>query len=197
MENYTFRLPSGQDLFDSIESFVKEKRIEAGCVLPSVGSLTQAVLRLTNEEFHTEYNGYFEIVPMTGTVSIYGSHLHVSISDGDGRTIGGHLVSGCRVYTTAEIVLAVFENTIYKREFAEDSGYEELAVYKRWGQGNPVSAGSLFQRGEKFILVSNSFFKPQPFPQSGQLWRVDIGRCKDLLLPKHFVRLPVEQNLSL
>ena len=32
-ENYTFRLPSGQDLFDSIESFVKEKHIEAGCVL--------------------------------------------------------------------------------------------------------------------------------------------------------------------
>ncbi len=129
MENYTFRLPSGQDLFDSIELFVKEKQIKAGCVLSSVGSLTRAVLRLANRDFHTEYNGYFEIVSMTGTVSIYGSHLHIAFSDGDGRTIGGHLVSGCKIYTTAEIVLVAFENTVYKREFSEDSGYEELVIY--------------------------------------------------------------------
>jgi len=131
MENYTFRLKSGQDLFDSIEAFVKERHIEAGCVLSSVGSLTRAVLRLANRDFHSEYNGYFEIVSMTGTVSIYGSHLHISISDGDGNTVGGHLVSGCRIYTTAEIVLAVFEEIVYKREFAEDSGYDELAVYQK------------------------------------------------------------------
>ena len=129
MENYTFRLPSGQDLFDSIEAFVREKNIGAGCVLSSVGSLTRAMIRLANRSYDTEYNGYFEIVSMTGTVSLYGSHLHISISDGDGKTIGGHLVSGCKIYTTAEIVLAVFEDTIYKREFAADSGYEELVVY--------------------------------------------------------------------
>jgi len=130
MENYTFRLPSGQDLFDSIGLFVTEKHIEAGCVLSSVGSLTQAVIRLANRSYNTEYNGYFEIVSMTGTVSIYGSHLHISISDKDGKTIGGHLVSGCRIYTTAEIVLAVFPEIVYKREFAQDSGYDELVVYK-------------------------------------------------------------------
>lgn len=131
MENYTFRLPSGLDLFDSIETFVKEKNITAGCVLSAVGSLTRAMLRLANRDHPTEYTGYFEIVSMTGTVSIYGSHLHISISDGDGRTIGGHLVSGCNIYTTAEIVLAVFDDLVYKREFAEDSGYDELVVYQK------------------------------------------------------------------
>lgn len=85
---------------------------------------------MANREFHTEYNGYFEIVSMTGTVSIYGSHLHISVSDGDGKTMGGHLVSGCKIYTTAEIVLAVFEDIVYKREFAADSGYDELIVYR-------------------------------------------------------------------
>ncbi len=129
MENYTFRLPSGQDLFDSIESFVKEKNIAAGCVLSSVGSLTRAMIRLANRSYNTEYNGYFEIVSMTGTVSIHGSHLHLSISDGDGKTIGGHLVSGCKIYTTAEIVLAAFPEISYKREYAADSGYDELVVY--------------------------------------------------------------------
>lgn len=131
MQTYTFRLKAGQDLFDEIEAFVKERHIEAGCVLSAVGSLTHATLRLANRDYYNEYEGHFEIVSMTGTVSIHGSHLHVSISDGDGATVGGHLVSGCKIYTTAEMVLAVFEDVVYKREFAADSGYEELAVYKR------------------------------------------------------------------
>jgi predicted DNA-binding protein with PD1-like motif len=132
MNGYTFRLKPGFDLFESVEAFVSEKNIEAGCVLSSVGSLTHAVLRLANRGFHSEYEGHFEIVSLTGTVSIHGSHLHISISDGNGKTIGGHLVPGCKVYTTVEIVLAVFDDVVYKREFLEnDSGYEELVVYKR------------------------------------------------------------------
>lgn len=129
MENYTFRLTPGQDLFDSIELFVEQNQIGAGCVLSGVGSLTHVVLRLANRETLNEYEGHFELVSITGTVSIHGSHLHISVSDGDGRTIGGHLVSGCKIYTTAEIVLAVFDDVVYKREFAEDSGYDELVVY--------------------------------------------------------------------
>jgi len=130
MRNYTFRLTPGQDLFDSIDAFVKEKSIQAGCVLSGVGSLTHTTLRLANREYYSEYDGFFEIVSITGTISIHGSHLHMSVSDGDGNTIGGHLESGCRIYTTAEIVIAVFEDLVYQREFAEDSGYEELVVYK-------------------------------------------------------------------
>ena len=129
MQNYTFRLKSGQDLFDSIQAIVVEKHIEAGCVLSGVGSLTHAMLRLANREYSCEYEGHFEIVSITGTVSIHGSHLHISISDEDGKTLGGHFESGCKIYTTAEIVIAVFRDVIYKREFAEDSGYDELTIY--------------------------------------------------------------------
>jgi predicted DNA-binding protein with PD1-like motif len=132
MNNYTFRLKPNDDLFDTIEAFVKDMQIEAGCVLSAVGSLTRTVLRLANREDYSEFTGYFEIVSITGTISIHGSHLHMSISDGDGKTIGGHLVPGCKVYTTAEIILAVFNDVVYKREYYEnDSGYEELVVYKR------------------------------------------------------------------
>ena len=130
MRNYTFRLKSGHDLFDSIESFVREENIQAGCVLSGVGSLTHAKLRLADREYLSTYVGHFEIVSITGTVSIHGSHLHISVADEDGKTIGGHLESGCKIYTTAEIVFAIFDDVVYKREFAEDSGYEELVVYK-------------------------------------------------------------------
>ncbi len=133
MQAITFRLKAGQDLFTEIEATVAGKHIEAGCVLSAVGSLTHARLRFADREEYSEFEGHFEIVSMTGTVSIHGSHLHVSISDEVGNTLGGHLESGCKIYTTAEIVIAVFEDVVYKREFAEDSGYEELAVK---GKGN-------------------------------------------------------------
>ena len=131
MENYTFRLKSAQDLFDSIASFAREKHIEAGCVLSGIGSLTHFTVRLADRDIPTEYEGHFEIVSLAGTVSIHGSHLHISASDSDGKTIGGHLVSGSKIYTTAEIVLVVFPDIIYQRQFAEDSGYPELVVYKK------------------------------------------------------------------
>jgi len=129
MLTHTFRLKPGHDLFDEIEAFTAQNGIQAGCVLCSVGSLTHATLRLANREFLSEYVGHFEIVSLTGTVSTHGSHLHISISDGDGNTLGGHLVSGCKVYTTAEIVLAAFPELVYLREHDEASGYEELAVH--------------------------------------------------------------------
>jgi predicted DNA-binding protein with PD1-like motif len=131
MHAYTFRLRPGQDLYEQIEAFTLREGINAGFVLSAVGSLTQATLRLANRETHTEYKGHFEIVSMTGTVSRNGSHLHISISDGDGKTIGGHLVPGCKIYTTAEMVIGSLENVIFKREFSQDSGYEELVVEQR------------------------------------------------------------------
>jgi predicted DNA-binding protein with PD1-like motif len=125
MQNYTFRLSPEQDLFDSLQAFVMKKHIQAGCILSGVGSLRYATLRLADRE----------IVSITGTLSVHGSHLHMSISDGEGRTIGGHFESGCKIYTTAEIVIAVFNDVVYKRELAEDSGYEELTVYDA-GEGH-------------------------------------------------------------
>ena len=129
MQNYTFRLRSGQDLFDSIQDFVNEKQIQAGCVISSVGSLRRAVLRFANNRSFSEIEKFFEIASITGVVSIHGSHLHISISDGDGQTIGGHMESGCKIYTTAEVVLLAFDDLSYRREYADDSGYEELVVY--------------------------------------------------------------------
>lgn len=131
MQALTFRLKPGQDLFEEIEAIVSGKNIEAGCILSAVGSLRHATIRLANRTTYSHFEGHFEIVSMTGTVSFHGSHLHISISDGDGKTTGGHLVPGCKIYTTAEMVIAIFDDVIFKREFAADSGYEELVVYHR------------------------------------------------------------------
>jgi uncharacterized protein len=128
MNPHTFRLKPGQDLFQSIQEFTEKQAIQAGCVLCGVGSLTRVVLRLANQEHFTTYTGHFEIVAITGTVSTHGSHLHIAVSDEAGKTTGGHLVPGCTIYTTAEIVIAVFPGIVYTREPCAESGYGELVV---------------------------------------------------------------------
>src|SRR6478609_1901438 len=102
---YVFRLKPGEDLRMSIEAMVKEKNIVAGWINTCVGSLTDYAIRFANQQEGVHGSGHFEIVSLTGTVSVNGSHLHISVSDNAGKTIGGHLMDGCIVYTTAEIVM--------------------------------------------------------------------------------------------
>ena len=72
--------------------------------------------------------GYFEIVSLVGTISINGSHIHISICDSTGKTIGGHLMPGCKIYTTAEIVLQSTDKYEFTREKDGSTSWEELQI---------------------------------------------------------------------
>ena len=126
---HALRLRPGDDLREALQAYVAQQHIKAGAVLTCVGSLTVATLRLANQEGATEYRGHFEIVSLVGTLSATGgSHLHLSIADSTGRTLGGHLLAGCRVYTTAEIVLVALPELEFVRETDPTFGYKELVV---------------------------------------------------------------------
>lgn len=129
MHVYALRLQPGQDLRQQLTAFVKQHQIQAGAVVTCVGSLTQATLRLANQENATVYRGYFEIVSLVGTLSINGSHLHLAIADSTGSTLGGHLLDGNLVYTTAEVVVGVLEELDFRREPDPTYGYRELTVH--------------------------------------------------------------------
>lgn len=131
MQTYSVRLRSGQDLKKEIDAIVRQQRIGAGAILTCVGSLTDVALRLANQEGPTVWRGHFEIVSLVGTLSMNGSHLHLSVSDSTGKTLGGHLVDGCRIYTTAELVIGVMPEIDYVREVDPTFGYKELVVKKR------------------------------------------------------------------
>jgi predicted DNA-binding protein with PD1-like motif len=125
---YIFRLKPGEDIYKSIEAMVKEKNIVAGWVNTCVGSLTDYSIRFANQQSGSSGSGHFEIVSLTGTISVNGNHLHISISDSAGKTIGGHLLEGCKIYTTAEIVIG--SSSIYEFERKNDgtTEWEELQV---------------------------------------------------------------------
>ena len=73
----------------------------------------------------------FEIVSLVGTLSPDGSHSHISLSDGTGATIGGHLLEGNEVYTTAEIVIGEAEYLQFRREVDPVTTFKELTIKKR------------------------------------------------------------------
>lgn len=125
---YAFRLKPGQDLNEEIQKIVTEKQIKAGWIGSCVGSLTKFNIRFANLSGGITDSGHFEIVSLTGTVSINGSHIHISISDSKGKTIGGHLMNGCKVYTTAEIILLYTNQFEFKRENDGTTPWKELQV---------------------------------------------------------------------
>lgn len=126
---HALRLHPGDDLRESLIAYSKTHGIEAGALLTCVGSLTTVCLRLANQEAATRYEGPFEIVSLVGTLSATGgAHLHLSVADGTGRTLGGHLLAGSCIYTTAEVVLAALPGLRFERETDPTFGYRELVV---------------------------------------------------------------------
>ena len=125
---HAFRLKPGEDLKAGIQKLVTAKQIKAGWISTCVGSLTDYQIRFANQPEGSSDTGHFEIVSLTGTVSVNGSHLHISISDSTGKTIGGHLMDGCKIYTTAEIVILSSNDFIFKREKDGTTPWEELQV---------------------------------------------------------------------
>jgi predicted DNA-binding protein with PD1-like motif len=131
MKVHVIRLRPGEDLLRAVNTYVQEKKIWAGVILTTVGSLTETTLRFANRREATTKSGKVEIVSLVGTLEPGGGHLHLSVSDGDGVTFGGHLMEGCKVYTTAEIAIGELPQLRFAREPDEASGYSELKIDKR------------------------------------------------------------------
>ena len=126
--SYVLRLSPGEDLKHSLQQFTQNQALAAGCILTTVGSLQQASLRFADQDTTTLLTGRFEIVSLVGTLSLEGVHLHLAIADGQGHTLGGHLMPGCRIHTTAEIVIGSLGGVLFQRMPDPQTGYRELFI---------------------------------------------------------------------
>jgi len=138
------RLQPGQDLKSGLMDVVRNAGFNAAAVVTCVGSLTSATLRLAsataeNRDQLLKVHGQTEIVSLVGTFgrSANGQvacHLHACLADAEGKTVGGHVVSDCFVFTTAEIVLVELSDLAFKREFDPRTGFEELNISRVEGR---------------------------------------------------------------
>jgi predicted DNA-binding protein with PD1-like motif len=100
--------------------------------VPDAPSHILVLLRFANQPDATVKEGDYEIVSLVGTISHPGGHhLHMSVSDSQGVTTGGHVMSGCIVRTTLEIAILALEDMTFARAHEPLSGYDELVVHPR------------------------------------------------------------------
>jgi predicted DNA-binding protein with PD1-like motif len=138
MRVHALRLIPGDDLKRAIVEYCKDHSLSSAWIITCVGSLRRAKIRLAN---HTSLMGSstnsvvdleqkFEICSLVGTVSANGRscHLHASLADKNGDCVGGHLMDGCEVFTTAEIILGSSSQMRFEREHDEATGFDELVV---------------------------------------------------------------------
>jgi predicted DNA-binding protein with PD1-like motif len=128
MRSLPLRLSPGDDLRASVEAALIASGYSAGFVLQGIGSLKVAQLRYAGVPQSTELRGDLEILTLAGSISPDGAHLHMSVSDAQGRVLGGHVSPGCIVRTTAELLLALLPGQQFTREHDLRTGYPELKI---------------------------------------------------------------------
>lgn len=126
MTVHSIRLHRGADLLLSIKELAQEKQIKAGVVLSAVGCVLKARLRDASGVNIRDIDEHCEIVSLNGTVSEKRCHLHLALSKEDLSSIGGHMVEGCIINTTCELVIVELPGQQIDVEFDEETGYKEL-----------------------------------------------------------------------
>lgn len=126
MKTVCRRLHRGDDLLLSIRTLCEREKIDAAVVLSAVGCVSRAVLRDAGGVNLRSVDEPCEIVSLNGTTSRTRCHLHLALSREDLSVIGGHMMPGCIVNTTCELVLGVLEHMRFDVEQDAQTGYDEL-----------------------------------------------------------------------
>lgn len=130
MKTICCRLHCGDDLLLSLQRLAREHDLRAAVVLSGVGCVLRARVRDAGGVDIRDIDEPCEIVSLTGTVSVERCHVHIALSREDLTTLGGHLVEGCIINTTCELVLLELPDWRYGVEQDDETGYDEI-VFER------------------------------------------------------------------
>ncbi len=130
MRTVCLRLHRGEGLLLAIRALAEREQIAAGVVLSAVGCVSCARVRDVSGVTLRTISEPCEIVSLNGTVSAARCHLHIALSKEDLSTVGGHLVPGCVVNTTCELVLGVLDGWRFGVEQDAATGYDEIVFEK-------------------------------------------------------------------
>ena len=124
---YLIRLIRGEDVNESIAKFCWQLKIGNAKItgIGSIENITLAHYRVDTKKYKEKiFNGIFELTSLIGTVAVFDKkplvHSHITISDEEMRSFGGHLVRG-KVSATVEITLVVFDSS-HKKSHNEEIG---------------------------------------------------------------------------
>ncbi len=106
-----YRLFENEDLLVGIQERMNRAGVKAGFFMV-IGALKNAIFGLyhAGEYKHITANGPLEIAACMGNVAVSEAsevvvHGHIVISNEKGEALGGHLMKGCIVDPTAELIV--------------------------------------------------------------------------------------------
>lgn len=108
---YILRVDPGEDVLESISSFLREAELRQAVVLGGYGTLAAYHLhwvthnRIPTDNAFVRGEGGTEILGMNGLVVEGEPHIHVTLATLAGA-YGGHMEPGCITYVTCEIFFA-------------------------------------------------------------------------------------------
>lgn len=105
------RFHENDDIAESIRKSAQQNGVKAG-VFILIGALKQAVLGCykNGEYVITEIRGHVEVASCMGNIALDEKgenvvHAHMVVSNEKSETFGGHVMKGCLVGPTAELVI--------------------------------------------------------------------------------------------
>ncbi len=114
------RISKGSDLIKEIRGIAEKLNITGGAIL-LIGALENAVFGFyeKGEYKKIEVKGPLEIISCVGNVSEFEGnkviHAHIAVANSEGKVYGGHLMEGCIVDPTAELIIIEGENLLLRR----------------------------------------------------------------------------------
>lgn len=123
-----YRFKPHQDL----KKALSELAIDSGSIISAVGSVSLMCVRVADGKSIEEHHENMEVISFSGTLTKGHIHAHIAAINGKMNVFGGHLMDGCIVNTTMEIVILDFSDEYdNRRENDLQTGYDELVVIKR------------------------------------------------------------------
>lgn len=121
------RLDKGEELLTQVKAIAAQEGIALASVqgLGAIDRFTVGVFHPADRSYQSnEFQGCFEIVSLTGTISTMDGavycHLHLSAGDEEGRVFGGHL-NQAFISATCELVIQCVDGRV-EREYSPEIG---------------------------------------------------------------------------
>lgn len=121
------RIDKGEEILDQVKEIALKEEIKLASIqaLGAISQFTAGVFKTEEKKYlANEFEGSFEIVSLTGTISTmdgeFYAHLHISAGNEKGEVFGGHL-NRAVVSATCEMVITVIPGNV-DRKYSEEIG---------------------------------------------------------------------------
>ena len=121
------RIDKNEEIIEELLTICKMEKVTLANVnaLGAVGEFQVGLFNTKEKKYYsTKYEGDFEIVSLTGSITtkqgeLY-NHIHMSAADQENKVYGGHL-NYAKVSATCEMFIQIIEGKV-EREFNEEVG---------------------------------------------------------------------------